>query len=359
MRRSRAVVWLVLVLFGGAALVSLPVEARQDDATVRVVAAGLVNPRGFAFGPDGSLFTASGGSRERPAGVDRVVDGCPSRFVDDLPRAGVAFGAVAGVADLAFLGDQLFALVAGGDTDRSDFPNGIYRVGSEGSMELMGDLSAFIQENPVEAKPGDFDGDGQPYAMVATSADDGFFVTEGNSNQLLRVSLDGTVVRIADLSAGHPIPTGVALRPGGGVYVSFLTRAPYPEGGSRVVLIASDGTSQEVWSGLSLVTALAVDGAGELYALEMATGYGDDPSAIAPGSGRVVRRTGPTTGTAVVEGLALPVAMEFGPDGGLFVAGPAFGADAGEGRIVRIDLAGSLPVRMVGELSGTATCVGG
>jgi len=38
----------------------------------------------------------------------------------------------------------------------------------------------------------------------------------------VRVSVDagtGAIVRVADLSLGHPVPTGIALAPGGGVYV--------------------------------------------------------------------------------------------------------------------------------------------
>ena len=82
----------------------------------------------------------------------------------------------------------------------------------------------------------------------------------------------------------------------------------------------------------------------------MATGHGEDPGAIALGTGRVVRMTGPDTMEPIVTGLALPVAMDFGPDGALYIAGPTFGADEGQGTILRIDLSAGEPVVVLAEL---------
>ena len=103
-------------------------------------------------------------------------------------------------------------------------PNGLYRLDGAGGAELLADISAFIREHPVAEKPRDFDTDGQPYAMLAMG--DAFWVTEGNSNQVLRVGLDGTVARVADLSQGHPIPTGIAPAPGWRCVRRLLHRTP-------------------------------------------------------------------------------------------------------------------------------------
>src|SRR5919107_5588221 len=324
------------------------------DDVVTVVAAGLANPRGFTFTPDGTIVVAIAGREGPHAGVARIEDGCPVLVADGLPAYRIVFGAVTGVADVAYLNGQLYALLAGGDTDRGETPNGLYRLDSAGGAELVADVSAFIREHSVTEKPRDFDTDGQPYAMLAVG--DAFWVTEGNSNQLLRVGLDGTVARVADLSHGHPIPTGIALAPGGGAYVAFFTPAPYAEGSAKVVAVAPDGTVTEAWTGLTLVTALAVEPDGTLYALEMATGHGDNPDAIASGTGRVVRMTGPDTMDPIVTGLALPVAMDFGPDGALYIAGPTFGADAGQGTILRIDLSTGEPVVVSTELPAGPPC---
>jgi sugar lactone lactonase YvrE len=166
----------------------------------------------------------------------------------------------------------------------------------------------------------------------------GFWVAESNSGQILKVGLDGEIVRVVDLSGLDPIPTGIVAAPGGGAYVAYFTRAPYVEGAAKVVLVGDDGSVSDAWTGLSLPTAVEIGPDGELYALEMATGFAEDGRALGPGTGRVVRQRGPSEAEPVVTGLALPAAMAFGPDGALFVSGPTVGADEGEGTILRLDL---------------------
>ena len=333
-----------------------PASATPGAAeAVTVVAAGLTNPRGFAFAPDGSLTVAIAGQPGPNAGVAHIEGGCPSFTAEGLPAYRIAFGGVTGVADVAYLGEQLYVLVSGGDIDGDGMPNGLYRLDGTGGVELIANISAFIRDNPVVEKPGDYDTDGQPYAMLAM--DDAFWVTEGNSNQLLRVGLDGSVSRVADLSRGHPIPTGIAPSPGGGAYVGYFSHAPYEEGGAKVVVVERNGTVSDVWTGLTLITALAIGPDGALYALEMATGHGDDPQAIAPSTGRVVRMAGAEIGEPVVTGLALPTAMDFGPDGALYVSSPAFGADDGQGTILRIELSAAKPVAIPTDLLSESTCV--
>jgi hypothetical protein len=329
-----------------------PVGARGQDATpagtpsgaaVTVVAAGLTNPRGFTFGPDGTLFVALGGTPGPTAAVVAIRRGCPTVVAGGFPTGGVVFRTVTGFADVAFLGGRLYALLAGGANDLRGPHNGLYRLDGHGGATLVADISAFIRDHPVAARPRDYGAAGQPYALLPMG--DGFWVTEGNSNQVLRLGLDGTVTRVADLSHGHPVPTGIAPSPAGGAYVGFFTHAPYAEGAATVVTVAPDGTVANSWTGLTLVTGLAVGPDGALYALELATGIDpQDPASLKPGTGKVVRRTGPTTAVDVVTGLTLPAAMHFGPDGALYVAAPAFGADAGQGTILRVDLAAGAPV---------------
>ncbi|MDP9359706.1 MAG: ScyD/ScyE family protein [Chloroflexota bacterium] len=326
----------------------------ESGGAITVVGAGLTNPRGFSFQPDGTLSVALAGRPGPNAGVVRIEGGCPTLVAGGLPAYRIVFGGVTGVADIAFLDGQLYALLSGGDINRRGRPNGLYRLDSAGGTELVADISAFIRDNPVAEKPRDYDTDGQPYAMLAMG--DAFWVTEGNSNQVLRVGLDGSVARVADLSRGHPIPTGIAPAPDGGAYVAFFTHAPYAEGTAKVVAVSRDGAVTDVWTGLTLVTALAVGPDGTLYALEMATGHGDDADAIAPGTGRVVRMVGPDAAEPVVTGLTLPSAMDFGPDGALYVGSPTFGADDGQGIILRIDLSTERPIAVPPDLPVGPAC---
>lgn len=339
-RRWRRLIALTVI----AAIASETLQSNaQTEQSVQVTAAGLTNPRGIAWDDDGNLYVAVAGNPEQGSGVVRIVAGCPQAVVSGLPAYRITFGGMTGVADVAFIDATGYLLLSGGDIDRGNTANGLYRFDEDGSTELVADVSSFIRDNPVADRPPDFDTDGQPYAMLP--AGEAFWVTEGNSNQLLRIGMDGTVSRIADLSGGHPIPTGIAHAPGDGAYVAFFTSAPYLEGKSRIVETDQSGAIRDVWSGLTLVTALATAPDGTLYALEMATGINpDDPASIAPGSGRVVRMTGTQETEVVAVGLSFPVAMEFGADGALYVSSPAVGADAGEGTILRLDVSGGLPL---------------
>jgi plastocyanin len=213
-----------------------------------------------------------------------------------------------------------------------------------------------VRANPVANLPGDYDPDGETFAMVA--GDDELWVIESNSGQLLRITPDGAISRVADLSEGHPVPTGLAVAPDGGVYVGFLTPAPYVEASSKVVKIAEDGTVSDVWTGLTMITAVAVGPDGTLYALEMATGNTSAAPFISPGTGKVVRQTGPDSFFDVAIGFDVPIAMAFGPDGGLYVGFPAFGADGAIGGVVRLDVSQGQTLTMTDAFVAASPCPG-
>jgi hypothetical protein len=99
-----------------------------------------------------------------------------------------------------------------------------------------------------------------------------------------------------------------------------------------------------------------VEADGALYAAEMATGYGDDPDGIQPGTGRIVRRVATDRAEVVATGLDLPAAIDFGPDGALYVSGPTLGADDGSGWIVRLDGAAATPVPVAERLPAVQPC---
>jgi hypothetical protein len=357
--------WLLLVVML-AALVASPAVAQEaspaagaDSGAISVVASGLTNPRGFLWTADGTLYVAEAGiggtnlgTPEAPppvgpvrggasASVVMIEAGCPVLVAGGLPSVLTSLGDVLGVEDLAILGDQLYAAVDGGGEAHGNAaqPSGVYRILGDGTTELVADLSAWVRANPVANVPPDFDPDAAGYSLVADAATQSFWVVDPNSGQILNVGLDGSVSRIADLSEGHPVPTGAVAAPQGGIYVGYLTAVPFPDGASRVVHVAADGAVTEVWTGLTAVTDVAVGPDGELYAVELSTGNLDEPPFLVPGGGRVVRQTGPDSMEGVASGLMLPVSLGFGPDGALYVSMPAIGADNGEGHIVRVDLA--------------------
>ena len=274
--------------------------------------------------------------------VARVDAGCPVVVATGLPSYVDVFGGVIGAAAVAVLDGQLYVLVSGGG-DTYGNPGstvGVYLVAADGSTTLVADHTAYLQANPPSSPPPKgFPNPGNPFAMVA--GPDRLWVVDSVNGLITSVTPDGSETLVADLSADHPVPTGIALGPDGSAYVGNLTPAPYANGTAKVVQIMPDGTVTDAWTGLTNVTGVAVGADGTLYATEMSTGNTDTEPFVVPGSGRVVRQTGPDTAESVADGLMLPVGLALGPDGALYVPMPAQGANDGSGMIGRLDIAGT------------------
>jgi len=346
------------------ALLAAPVAAQESSPVASptagapsAVASGLINPRGFLWTDDGTLYVAQAGTGGTSLGtpevgpplgpfhggssasVVRIEDACPVLVAGELPSVVFTTGEVLGAEDLAVLGGQLYASVDGGGESHGNpsQPAGVYRILANGSTELVADLSAWVRANPVANLPPDHDPDAAGFSLVADPTANSFWVDDPNSGQILNVALDGTVTRVVDISTPHRVPTGLAVAPQGGVYVGFLTPVPYPDGASSVVHVAPDGTVTEVWTGLTAVTGVAVGPDGTLYASELSTGNLEEPPFAVAGSGRIVHQTGPDSSEDVATGLMFPIGLAFGPDEDLYVSMPAFGADNGGGTISRIN----------------------
>jgi hypothetical protein len=180
---------------------------------------------------------------------------------------------------------------------------------------------------------------GEPFAMVADEEGTGFWVLDANQGLVLRITPDGELRVIADISLNHPVPTAIARTPDGGVYVGFLGPGPHLDGESKVIKVLPDGTVYDYWTGLTMVTGLFTTPDGTLYALDMSTGNTAEPPNIYPNTGRIVRQTGPTSLEEVVTGLNYPISMDLGPDGGIYVSLPAIAPEGEKGSIIRISLA--------------------
>jgi sugar lactone lactonase YvrE len=372
--------FIVAALLGGIPRLVVAQDASPPAGSAAggdVAASGLTNPRGFTWDADGTLYVAlagNGGATDAtptPAGpaaadgtpslaleedvliaddsgaVVRIEDGRPVVVADGLPSyLFIPLNWADGVIDVAFLAGTLYALVDGGGEAvlHPDEPNGVYRIDEDGATTLIADLSAWFRANPVAEPTGEVSPDGQPFAMVANEQSGLLWITEANHEQLLTVdpsAPDGAITRMIDLSPSDVVevgvPTGLALAPGGGAYVGFLTAEPYVDGAAKVVHVAADGSVTDVWTGLTAVTDIALGPDGALYATELSTGNADEAPFYRPGSGRVVRQTGPDSHEEVAAGLDYPVHLGFGPDGGLYVATPAIGANGGEGVLLRLD----------------------
>lgn len=344
------------------------------DGPVSVAARYLTNPRGFTWDRDGVLYVAlagNGGAEivdlDNAGGpgqtgdsaiVAKIEKGIPLPVASGMPSTQITHQRTIGLASIAIIGDDIYVLEdanAMGFRPTGDSPDGVYRVTSDGTNTLLADTASWVSTNPTVFKPADYNPRGEVFGMVADK--DSLWIVESNVGQVLRISLDGTITRIADLSEGHPIPTAPALSPNGGIYVGYLTAVPYFAGASKVVEITPDGKITDVWTGLTMITAVAVDTEGTLYAAEMATGNTTTPPYVAPDTGRVVRRTGQATSAEVATNINYPVSLAVGPDKALYIGAPAMGSNDADGYILRVDV--SDPKQAATDVRSVAASVGG
>ncbi len=341
-------------------------EPRNAVPSISIfVNSGLNNPRGLRFGPDGYLYVAEGGiggsnpacsvvpavgpytgsdTGGRISRIDR--HGHRSTVTDMLPSSQTSMQSgslISGVADIAFIDGTMYALLAGaGCSHGVTKPNGVARIHRDGKWELIANLSAFQQANPVKnPNPGDFEPDGTWWSMVAVHDD--LYAVEPNHGELDKITLNGKISRVLDISAsqGHVVPTSIAYR-GNNFYVSNLgTFDPDQLNTQSIFEITPSGHLRVVATGLSKVLGLTFDEGGRLYVLE--TSYSTTDPGPEPGTGRLIRLSHGGKQKVLIDStsglLTFPTGMTFGPDGALYISNVGFGPPPiGLGQILRVQL---------------------
>ncbi|MGA3159450.1 MAG: ScyD/ScyE family protein, partial [Steroidobacteraceae bacterium] len=142
-----------ILLTAAAVLTFVSVSAQaQQPSGFKVYATGLEAPRGLRFGPDGYLYVAEAGKggttstagkcAQVPGPVGPYTGGSTGRIskisssgkvatvASGFPSTQDSQGDLIGVADVAFLDDALYAVVAGGGCSHGhpDSPSGIAKV---------------------------------------------------------------------------------------------------------------------------------------------------------------------------------------------------------------------------------------
>jgi hypothetical protein len=312
------------------------------------------------FGPDGYLYVAEGGlgGANQSSGCEQVVPpigpytggmtariskvspaGVRSTVVDDLPSDQTSAGTgslVSGVADVAFIGNTLYAILAGAGCSHGvpQIPNGIIRINDNGSWDMIADLSAWQQSHPVaHPEEEDFEPDGTWYSMMNVRGN--LYAIEPNHGEMVKVTPSGNISRVIDISAtqGHIVPTAMDFH--GNFFIGNLHTFPIEEGSSNIYKVTPSGQIKVWQTGFTTILGVAFDQQNRMYVLENTTGN-PEPT---PGAGKILRVKPSGSREVIADGLSLPTAMTFGPDGSLYVSNKGFGPPIpGFGEILKIDL---------------------
>ena len=301
-RRNRGLKFPFRIVVAAAAMILTALGARAAEGTATVFASQLNNPRGLKFGPDGYLYVAEGGlGGSTKTSVDQCVQvpppvgqysggfsariskvspaGVRTTVVDDLPssQTSEALGSLmSGVGDVAFIGHDLYALMAGAGCSHGliGTTNAVLRVNPDGTTTQIADLSAFQNDHPVlHREDDDFEPDGTWYSMVAVRGD--LYAVEPNHGEIDRIDPStGAITRVVDVSAtqGHIVPTALAYR--GNFFFGNLGTFPIEPGSAKILKMTPNGRLEPWVTDLTTVLGLAFDDQGRLYVLESMTAAG-------------------------------------------------------------------------------------
>jgi hypothetical protein len=355
--RGLAIAVALALLAPAAALV-------RAQAGLLVIASGLDNPRGLAFGSDGALYVAEAGrggtsTACAPAPDPPFANRCygPSgaitrilaindqrRVVVGLPSIAPANGGNAqGPVDIDFGLGATFVTIgfAGNPALRAPLEavgaqmGRLVRINSIGQPETLLDLSAHEAAN----NPDGGAIDSNPFGLKIVS--DGAYYADAGANAVMRISLTGAISTFGVFPNRQPfpgsptvqaVPTSVAVAANGDVYVGELTGAPFLVGAARVYRIpAAGGTPQVVAEGFTNIIDITFGPDGRGYVLEH-----DADGIIGPGlEGRLTRLNADGSRTVLAStGLNKPGGVAIGPDGAAYVTTNA--NSPGIGQVVRI-----------------------
>ena len=330
--------------------------------TTSVVATGLNNPRGIAFGPDGALYVAEAGtggttstdgqcvqdpnpSKSGPTGQISRIDaqGHATAVVSGLPSSISTLGSVFGIADIAFVGPKLYGLLdAGCGHGVPNYPASVIQVVGK-DWSVVANLSAWVAANPVAHHGRDVEPDGDWYSMIAVGGV--LFAVDANGGQLVSIKPNpGAIDRVVDISAteGHVVPTAVVEHKGD-FYVGNLQTFPAVSGASKIWNVTRNGRISVALTGFTTILGLEADNKGNGYVLESFNCPPAPlmcvPAPFSAGRGRVVRIAEDGTRDVIAAGLTFPTSLRFGPDGALYVSNKGYNQQVpGSGEIIRINL---------------------
>lgn len=369
--------------------------------TATVVMDQLNNPRGLAIGADGGVYVTEAGTGAVGTGnptppsvlalnnetefygatssVSRLLGGTQSRILSNLPSLAAADGSGAtGLQDIVFNGSGVaYGVIGspGGPAQRTALNESANGPGAtSGPADLFGrlvrlnfDVSSvdFLADfvvaegllNPDQGNPVT-DINSNPYALIPLAGGE-FGVIDAGANTFWNVGSDlATITPLAVLPAQpnplfgtpggggpfyQPVPTSVAVGPGGSYFISQLSGYPFKQGGANIYSVPSGGGAPTVaFSGFTTIIDLAFGPDGQLYVLQLTENGLGPESGGNPGPGQLLR-VDPNSGTKTLLDVTIPgppggllfsTGMVFGGDGSLYVSN--LGVSPGGGQVLRL-----------------------
>jgi hypothetical protein len=340
---------------GAAIGLALLTSGSVHAQTVEEVAAGLNNPRGLAFAPNGDLYVVEAGTggddfcHDGPTGprcfgtTGAIVRlnlrrGTREVVVSGLPSLAGAGGAAAtGPHDVSFQGQgNLYVTIGfGGEPDlREELEDWsgtmavLGRVTANGAYHIVSDIGTFEnEENPDLDLP-----DTNPYGVLALPGK--VIVADAGANALFEISANGSIRTLAvfpeqPFPGGPPrdaVPTTVVLGADGDYYVSQLTGGPFSVGAANVFRVPKEGGDPEVvLEGFTNVIDIAFGPDGSLYVLQIAEPLFSNLA------GKLIRVYPDGTRTTLnVPGLFAPGGVAIAKDGTIYVTNASISPGGGQ-----------------------------